>query len=343
MYKVAVASNYMFDAVRFDSQKFNWNLKEFDRYSSAFAFGLVEGGYTPGDKIVLWLDQENSAEILTAQMGAAKAGVTCVTFNEKDDMDALHQTLKDSGARGFYFSPSTPIDEDVTRKTYLQKLMPELEKLYPGDPIKLSNYPHLKSIVQSGHSNIRGTIKFKDSLVYANTKYSTFSLPQNDSAHLMFECYRDGKRVSNYSSGEIAEKSSQLWQDHFSKNSGDTTDDSLFNVEVTGGQAAKPVFMSLDLETPLGFASFLSNAANHRKVFIPSSYNMSQILKSVHRQASHDLVCDKDFFELEAPGPVAAEYKQKCAEVKSVIVAGQGSAKSTIFDASATVIDPLVL
>ena len=115
MYKVAVASNYMFDAVRFDSQKFNWNLKEFDRYSSAFAFGLVEGGYTPGDKIVLWLDQQNSAEILTAQMGAAKAGVTCVTFNEKDDMDALHQTLKDSGARGLYFSPSTPIEGDVTR------------------------------------------------------------------------------------------------------------------------------------------------------------------------------------------------------------------------------------
>lgn len=93
-------------------------------------------------------------------------------------------------------------------------------------------------------------------------------------------------------------------------------------MEVTGGQAAKPVFMSLDLETPLGFASFLSNAANHRKVFIPSSYNMSQILKSVHRQSSHDLVCDKDFFELEAPGPVAAEYKQKCEQVKSVIVAG---------------------
>ena len=119
MYKVAVASNFMFDAVRFDSQHFNWNLKEFDRYSSAFAFGLVEGGYTPGDKLVIWLDQSNSAEILVAQMGAAKAGVTVVTFSEKDDKDALHQTLKDSGARGLYFSPNTVIDEDVTRQTYL--------------------------------------------------------------------------------------------------------------------------------------------------------------------------------------------------------------------------------
>ena len=56
MYKLATASNYMFDAVRFDQQKFNWNLKDFDRYSSAFAYGLVENGYTEGDKILLWVD-----------------------------------------------------------------------------------------------------------------------------------------------------------------------------------------------------------------------------------------------------------------------------------------------
>lgn len=90
MYKIAVANNYMFDTVRFDAQRFNWNLKEFDRYSSAFAYGLVENGYTEGDKIVLWMDQTNSAEILVATMGAAKAGVTVVTFDEKDNQDALH-------------------------------------------------------------------------------------------------------------------------------------------------------------------------------------------------------------------------------------------------------------
>ena len=80
--------------------------------------------------------------------------------------------------------------------------------------------------------------------------------------------------------------------------------------------------MSLDLETPLGFATFLANAANHRKVFIPSSYNMSGILKSVARQSSVDLVCDQGFYELEAPGPLAVEYKQKCGSVQNVIVAG---------------------
>ena len=55
-YKVAVASNYMFDSVRFDSQRFNWTMKEFDRNSSAFAYGLVEAGFSVGDRLLLWVD-----------------------------------------------------------------------------------------------------------------------------------------------------------------------------------------------------------------------------------------------------------------------------------------------
>jgi hypothetical protein len=38
-------------------------------------------------------------------MGAIKAGVTVVTFDEKDNLDALDQTLRDSGVRGLLFSP----------------------------------------------------------------------------------------------------------------------------------------------------------------------------------------------------------------------------------------------
>ena len=90
MYKLAVASNYMFDSVRFDSQRFNWTMKEFDRYSSAFAYGLVENGFREGDKLMLWVDQTNSAEILTATMGAAKAGVSVVTFAEKEEEGAFN-------------------------------------------------------------------------------------------------------------------------------------------------------------------------------------------------------------------------------------------------------------
>jgi hypothetical protein len=48
------------------------------------AFGLVEAGFEYGDRIVSFIDQTNSAESLVLQMGVAKAGVTVVSFHEKD-------------------------------------------------------------------------------------------------------------------------------------------------------------------------------------------------------------------------------------------------------------------
>ena len=145
IYKLAVVDNYMFDAIRFDQQHLNWTLKEFDRYSSAFAYGLAESGYEEGDKILLWLDANNSAEILAAQMGAAKAGVTVVTFDEKNDIDALHQALRDSGARGLLFSPASEVNESGDKRaSFIEKLMPELSSLYPGDSLDLKSYPLLK-------------------------------------------------------------------------------------------------------------------------------------------------------------------------------------------------------
>ena len=113
--------------------------------------------------------------------------------------------------------------------------MPELDNLYPGDGLNLASYPHLRQIVQTGHSNIRGVIKFKDSLVYANTSLSGFTLPQNHSHSTLFECYENGREVASHSNGDIADKANELWMRHFSQTAGDITDDHLFNVEVTGG------------------------------------------------------------------------------------------------------------
>jgi hypothetical protein len=61
-------------------------------------------------------------------------------------------------------------DKETTRETFLKKLMPELNTLYPGDPIKLKAFPHLRSIIQLGHTSIRGVIKYKDAMVYAIPK-----------------------------------------------------------------------------------------------------------------------------------------------------------------------------
>jgi len=81
-------------------------------------------------------------------MGAIKAGVAVVSFDEKDSSEALDHALATSGARGLIFSPSTETgDEGATRQTFLQKLMPELSSMYAGDEPNLAKYPNLKHII----------------------------------------------------------------------------------------------------------------------------------------------------------------------------------------------------
>jgi hypothetical protein len=60
--------------------------------------------------------------------------------------------------------------------------MPELHSLYPGDELQLKNYPNLRQIVQLGHTSIRGVIKFKDAMVYANPRTSTLEIPENSTS-----------------------------------------------------------------------------------------------------------------------------------------------------------------
>ena len=62
------------------------------------------------------------------QLGSIKAGVSVVTFDEKDNSEALEQALASSKARGLIFSPDTEAD-GADRKTFLQKMMPELSTM----------------------------------------------------------------------------------------------------------------------------------------------------------------------------------------------------------------------
>ena len=79
----------------------------------------MEAGFNQGDKIVLYVDQTTSAESLVAQMGAIKAGVSIVTFDEKENQDALDHALGHTQAKGLIISPSTQMEGDMTRKNFL--------------------------------------------------------------------------------------------------------------------------------------------------------------------------------------------------------------------------------
>ncbi len=191
------------------------------------------------------MDQTNSAEILAAQMGAIKAGVSIVTFDEKDSSDAFREALSDSGARGLIVSPGTHIESSAneTRADVLANLIPELQTTIPGDHLSCGSFPGLKQIIQVGHTAIRGTIKFKDCMVYAKQSMATYSLPENESGDTVIESYRGGRKEAEYSSEEMTVHAADLWDSHFSN-------------------ASNPVALLLNLETPLGLASFLANAAN---------------------------------------------------------------------------------
>jgi hypothetical protein len=142
----------------------------------------------------MWVDQTGSAEVLTAQMGAMKAGVTVISVSDKENIEAVHETLKNSGAKGLLFSPETQSQEDgETRLDQFNKLMPELESCYLGDKVEIAAYPGLSHISHIGHNTIRGTNKFKDTMFYANVELTSHSIPENTSDATVFEVYKNGK------------------------------------------------------------------------------------------------------------------------------------------------------
>lgn len=263
-------------------------------------------------------------------MGAIKAGVTIVTYQEKDEIDALNQTLKDSGAKGLMFSPQTVISQEtngqtVTRQSYLQKLLPELHSLYPGDELQLKNYPNLKQIIQLGHTSIRGVIKFKDAMVYANPKLSNLEIPENSTSDAVYEAYKGGRNYVSYTNGELASHADSLWNNHFNSSHNEI-----------------PVYMSLDLETPLALSTFIANNANFRKVYIPATFNVSKIFESMNVQKSDTLVCDQDFYQMEPPKEKLNEYEGYVSHISKVIVASTDGkvGKSPLYKGEVVTMDP---
>ncbi len=66
------------------------------------------------------------------------------------------------------------------------------------------------------------------------------------------------------SSEELVHHSNTVWE-HLKDSTSDTN----------------PVFMSTDLETPFGLATFLACSSNFKKVYISGTYNLSQMLKQL--------------------------------------------------------------
>ena len=97
-----------------------------------------------------------------AQLGAAKAGVNCISFDERDSLDALDHALHTSKAKGLIYSNSVVKDSltietgmpERRRENLVNKLMPELLHKTCDDRseekhMTFKKYPYLRMVANT--------------------------------------------------------------------------------------------------------------------------------------------------------------------------------------------------
>lgn len=116
---------------------------------------------------------------------------------------------------------------------------------------------------------MKGVNKFRDIAVYTSPSMSVRQIPENQESAVTHIAL-SGSQQHEYTSSDMVSQAQQLWDENLSQT-------------LDGSHALQSVFMPCDLETPFGFACFLSLSSNAKKMFIPCSYNVSKMLKSIPR------------------------------------------------------------
>ena len=172
---------------------------------------MIEAGFKPSDKLAVWLDSTNSAEAATAQVGAIKAGMSVVTFDEGDSVSDVSSALKDSGARGLLFSPTTVDEHGEKRANALHEHIPEIDSMYPGDEFSCAAFPELQHLIHTGHKTIHGMTKFKESMLYTKRRHTHQRIAGTSPETTVLECYRNGSKVASFTNQELVDKSDSFW------------------------------------------------------------------------------------------------------------------------------------
>jgi len=100
--------------------------------------------------------------------------------------------------------------------------------------------------------------------------------------------------------------------------------------------------MTTCVQRPYGFAQLLSSAQNFQKLFMPGTFNSSQVLNSIYKQEVERAIIDPDLFNVELPPASAAKYVDMCSGVKEVLVVADPSqvGQTQIFkNAKVTIVD----
>ena len=95
MFQAAVARNPQGDAIRYFDGRIT--LRQLDELTDAFAAGLLDSGFSRGDRVALYL--QNVPQFVIGMVGTWKAGGIAVNINPMNRERELELLLQDSGSR----------------------------------------------------------------------------------------------------------------------------------------------------------------------------------------------------------------------------------------------------
>ncbi|MDN5861781.1 MAG: AMP-binding protein, partial [Pseudonocardia sp.] len=94
MFRAAVARAPDGEIIRYFDGRIT--LAELDALTDAFAAGITDAGFTPGERVAVYL--QNVPQFVIAQIGCWKAGGIAVSINPMNKERELTELLTDSGA-----------------------------------------------------------------------------------------------------------------------------------------------------------------------------------------------------------------------------------------------------
>ncbi|KAJ8905417.1 hypothetical protein NDN08_001924 [Rhodosorus marinus] len=200
------------DAIKYlqttNDQLLIWTNSDVKKHTDAFANGLLASGFSAGDKIAVWMPT-GSIEYTVSILGAAKAGITLVTIDPPEDptsadLGKVRGALETYKPKGLIlwseYGANDPEQDGITG--ILSSLFPDkptersLRSMFTKSTgIKLSvgsKYPSLEYVFHTGQQNIRGTLNFKNLLLYSSETPRSTANGEED----VLICASSGEKLS---------------------------------------------------------------------------------------------------------------------------------------------------
>lgn len=150
-------------AAVFCEQAVRWTYSELDEAVDALAGGLLELGFSKGDRIGVW--SPNRYEWLLAQFATARLGIILVNINPAYRLFELEYALNKVGCSGLITARSFKTSNYADM---LQSIAPELARCQPGR-LHAEKLPHLRTIICMGDEVPPGMLAFDEVMATGRT------------------------------------------------------------------------------------------------------------------------------------------------------------------------------